>query len=85
MNNNMGIDNIRQKLHQFIESAEEKRVKAIYTLFEDEITQDEWEYTDEFKKDLDRRYAYYKNGGEMVTAVEANKQINAALKESRKK
>lgn len=85
MNANMGIDQIRQKLHQFIELAEEKRIKAIYTLFEDEITQDEWEYTDEFKKDLDRRYAYYKNGGEMVASVEADKQINAALKGSKKK
>jgi hypothetical protein len=51
---------IRQRLHQFIETAEEKKVKAIYTLFEDEITQDEWEYTDEFKAELDRRYAIIK-------------------------
>ena len=76
---------IRQKLHQFIETAEEKKVKAIYALFEDEIAQDEWEYTDEFKADLDRRFSYYKNGGKMVTAKDADKQINELLKKGKKK
>jgi hypothetical protein len=67
---------IRQKLHQFIETAEEKKVKAMYALLENEIAQDEWEYTDEFKADLDRRFSYYKSGGKMVSAKDANKQIN---------
>ncbi len=61
-------------------SAEEKKVKAIYTLFEDEITQDEWEYTDEFKAELDRRYAHYKNGGKMVSTAESGKQVKELLK-----
>lgn len=76
---------IRQKLHQFIETAEEKKVKAMYTLFEDEITQEDWEYTDEFKKELDSRYAHYKNGGKMVSAADANKQVKELLKTSKKK
>ncbi|MBD0294222.1 MAG: hypothetical protein ICV84_03330 [Flavisolibacter sp.] len=41
---------IWEHLHRFIEMAEEKKIIAIYTLFEDEIEQDEWEYTDEFKQ-----------------------------------
>lgn len=76
---------IRQKLHQFIETAEEKKVKAIYALFEDEIAQDEWEYTVDFKEDLDRRFAHYAKGGKMVSAKEANKQINELFKKAKKK
>lgn len=76
---------IRQKLHQFIETAGEKKVKAMYALFEDEITQDDWEYSDEFKKELQARYAHYVGGGEMVSAADANKQIKALLKTKKKK
>ncbi|AXY75328.1 hypothetical protein D3H65_15645 [Paraflavitalea soli] len=76
---------IRQKLHQFIDNAEEKRVKAIFTLLEDEITQGEWEYTDEFKKELDNRHTHYKSGGEMVSAADANKQIRKLLTTKKKK
>ena len=31
---------IRQKLHQFIDTIEDKKAQAIYTLFEDEIDTD---------------------------------------------
>ncbi len=72
-------------MHRFIETAEEKKIIAIYTLFEDEIEQDEWEYADEFKTELDRRYDYYKNGGKMITAAEADKQIKDLLKKSKQK
>jgi hypothetical protein len=34
----------REKLHQFIDNAEEKRVKAIYDLSEDEIEEMQQEY-----------------------------------------
>lgn len=85
MNVIMRTATIRQKLHQFIETAEEKKVKAIYALFEDEIAQDQWEYTDEFKAELDQRFTYYKNGGKMVSAKEADKQINELFKKGRKK
>jgi len=66
---------MKEKLHRFIDTVEEKRMKTIYALFEKEIEEDEWEYTDEFKAELDRRYAYYSNGGEMVSAVNVDKEI----------
>ena len=75
----MTTSSIRERLHQFIETAEEKKVQAIYTLLEDEIEQDAWEYSDEFKADLDRRYEHYKSGGKMITEDEANKEISQLL------
>jgi endonuclease III-like uncharacterized protein len=67
---------LREKLHKFIDSIEEKKVKAIYTLFENEIEQD-MEYSDEFKAELDKRMEYYRNGGKMVSAAEMKKRLKA--------
>ena len=36
----MDTTKLRQKLHQFIDSIEDKKAKAIYTLFEEEIDTD---------------------------------------------
>ena len=76
---------IRQRLHQFIESVEEKKIKAIYTIFEDEITRDEWTYTDKFKAELESRYNYYRKGGKMVSPTRADKEISDMLNKGRKK
>jgi hypothetical protein len=40
---------------------------------------DEWEYTDAFKAELDRRHQYYEKGGRMISAEEANEQISEML------
>lgn len=37
----METTDIRYKLHKFIDIIEDKKAKAIYTLFEDEIEQNE--------------------------------------------
>ncbi len=85
MRNIMKTATIRKKLHQFLETTEEKKVKAIYALLEDEIAQDEWGYTGEFKAELDKRFTYYKGGGKMVFAKDANQQITEVLKKDKKK
>ena len=81
----MSTSAIRQKLHSYLEVADDKKVKALYTMVEDEIGKSAVEYTDDFKKELDRRYAYYKSGGKMVSAAETNKQIKEIIKKGRKK
>ena len=81
----MRKNTIREKLHSFIETAEDKKVKAIYALLEDEIEQEELEYSDEFKQELDKRAAYYRNGGKMVSAAEADRQIQKVLQSARRK
>jgi hypothetical protein len=61
---------IRQKLQTFFETADDKKVRAMYTLFEHEIEDGNWQYTDEFKAELDRRTAAYKNGtAKLISAV----------------
>ncbi|TDW91902.1 hypothetical protein [Dinghuibacter silviterrae] len=61
----MPTANIRQKLHNFIDTIEDKRVKAIYTLFEDEIEQEgDWwdELPVEVQKEVDQALAELDKG-----------------------
>lgn len=76
---------IRKKLHNFIDSIEEKKAKAIYTLFESEIENEPLEYSSTLKNELDNRYEYYQNGGKMITANEANKKISKILNANKAK
>ena len=78
--NKMETSVIRRKLHQFIDTIEERKAIAIYTLFEEEIDKDAWEYSDEFKAILDTRYDYYKNGEKMISASEADEKIQKSLR-----
>lgn len=72
---------IRQQLHNYLEVAEDKKLKAIYTMMEEEIKESAVDYTDEFKVELDRRYAGYKSGkAKMITAVESKRRIAKILK-----
>jgi sulfur relay (sulfurtransferase) DsrC/TusE family protein len=54
---------IRKKLITYLADADDKRVKAIYQLFEDEINQEEnFKLTEEHVKILDERRARYLSG-----------------------
>jgi len=76
---------LRQKLHNYLEVADDKKIKAIYAIMENEIEESAVEYSDEFKKELDRRYAEYKTGkAKMITAEESKKRIQKILKTARK-
>ena len=57
----MRTTQIRQQLHDFIDSAEDKKLKAIYTLLEDDISEG-YQFSEDQKKELDRRYDDYMNG-----------------------
>lgn len=65
----------REKLHQFIDNAEEKRVKAIYNLLEDEIEEIQQEYNEEFKAELDKRIDYFQSGGKMISPREMSLRL----------
>lgn len=72
---------IRSKLADYIKIADEKKLKAIYVMVEDEINDAETvNYTPTLKAELDRRVANYLDGGEMVSAAEMNKRLQAIRK-----
>ncbi len=82
----MDTATIRQQLHSYLEAADDKKIKAIYTIIEKDIQETEFEYSDEFKNELDKRYAEYKNGtAEMISVSESKKRIDKILKAGRKK
>jgi putative addiction module component (TIGR02574 family) len=57
----MRTTQIRQQLHDYIDSVEEKKLKAIYTLLESEISEG-YQLTAAQKAELDKRYSDYQNG-----------------------
>ncbi len=82
----MDTTNIRQQLHSYLAVADDKKVKAFYTMMEEDIRDLAPEYSDELKAELDSQYAQYKSGqAKMVTAAESKKRINKILKEAKTK
>jgi hypothetical protein len=57
----MSTAQIRQQLHDYIDSAEDKKLKAIYTLLQNEISE-EYDLSSAQKKELDKRASDHKNG-----------------------
>ncbi len=53
---------LKEKLHEYIEQADEKKVTAIYTLVEDEIEGTGFVYDEETLDMLDQRVEVYQNG-----------------------
>ena len=72
----MKTADIRTMLHHFIDFIEDKKVKATYTLFEEES---EGEYSPEFKAELDRRFEEYEIDKKVVTRAEMDDRIKRVL------
>ncbi len=53
---------IRQRLHEYIRFADEKKVKAIYTMIEEEVNEKRDIWTKEFVRELDRRSKEMESG-----------------------
>lgn len=81
----MDTTSMRQKLHSYLEVANDKKVRAIYTMVEEEIESTGAVYTDELKKELDARHEAYKNGSERtITSAESKKRMKKLLQAARK-
>ncbi len=78
---------IREKLYDFIRVADDKKVKAIYMMLEDEITEKtEWWKNKEFVEELDRSYDAWETGKEKgYTLEEVHSLVEIAKKKRNRK
>lgn len=58
----MTIVAIRKKLHHYIETAQDKKVKAIFAMVEDEIGDDVIVWSDKFLHELNKRATDFEKG-----------------------
>ncbi|MFN8282352.1 MAG: hypothetical protein U0U67_04010 [Chitinophagales bacterium] len=81
----MTLSVIKQSLHNYLEIADEKKLKAIYTIVEDEIKSASLAYSEELKNELDKRQHDYKTGKtKVITAKESKNRIEKLLKSKMK-
>ena len=82
----MSTASIRQKLHQYIETAQDKKVKAIFAMVEEEIEESSDHWRDEkFITELERREAAYRNGtAKTLTIDQAVSKAKSAVKKVKK-
>ena len=74
---------IREKLQDYIRVADDKRVKAIYNLLEEEITEtNEWWKDTVFTKELDSRYTALASNTDKGVTI---KQLENSIGKLRKK
>ncbi len=77
---------IRDKLYDYIRVADEKKLKAIYSLLEDEITEtQEWWKEATFINELDKRVENWESGKEKAYSIAETKQYFEELKTARSK
>ena len=80
----MATVTIREKVHNYLEVADDKKVRVIYALVEDEINNDALEYPEELKVQLDAAEEYYNSGGKMVMQAEMQHRLKKVLKTAKR-
>jgi hypothetical protein len=81
----MTTNTIRQKLVDYMKVADDKKVKAIYTMVEDEINTAENEWDEGFMKELENRSKSFANGTAKTYSWEETKKAAAEKVKSKKK
>ncbi|MES2702873.1 MAG: addiction module protein [Bacteroidota bacterium] len=76
---------IRQKLSTYMQTADDKKIKAIYTIVEDEIETAANDWDNDFKRELERRSKAFKNGTSKAYTWEETKRAAIAKVKGKKK
>ena len=80
----MNTNTLRQKLHSFLEVADDKKIKTIYSMIEAEIEDSSEDYSAELKTELDKRNDNYKaNQSKVITPQESKRRVQDILSKSR--
>lgn len=74
----MGVTEIREKLHTYISIADDKKVKALFTMIESDLEKYDWWKNEKFIKELDKEYNDFKAGkAKSYSLQELKKDIQA--------
>lgn len=76
---------IREKLVNYLQVADEKKLKAIYTMVEDEINTAANDWDDDFMKELEQRSGSFINGTAKTYSWEETKEAAISKVKSQKK
>jgi hypothetical protein len=79
----MDSASIRKQLHNYLDVANDRKLRAIYVMVENDIFESNEEYSDKLKRELDRRVESYLKGGKHVSADEMNKRIQKIRKKQK--
>ena len=80
----MTVTAIRERLHEYINAADDKQIKAIYTILEDKIVHEpyDWSKDKEFVAELDERVRRYEAG---IDKGHTWEELEASIAEMKKK
>lgn len=81
----MTITAIRKKLVDYLQTADEKKVKAIFTMVEDDINTSEHQPDESFMKEMERRSKSIADGTAKTYTWEETKQAAIDQLKARKK
>ena len=76
---------IRQKLVNYLQVADDKKIKAIYTMVEDEIESSASDWDENFIKDLEDRRESFANGNDKTFSWEETKTAAIDLLKAKRK
>jgi hypothetical protein len=80
----MSTAEIRQKLHNYLESADDKVIKAMFTIMEKDIENNALVYTSTLKSELNNRQKdYLDNKVQLVNQEDSKRRIRQILNENK--